>query len=151
MSTKIVLKPEHSNFDTIQKFIGHRVHPSTGVFLLKVRWVGWGAAGDTEEPIHTMVADDPHRVEEYLSQRQDDDTAAGTCRSTSERRGKTHAAPFPIGVAEAQCQLRTSRHLEVYGSASGASTLPRSSEEARLAAFTLQAIRKAPVKRLPPK
>ena len=49
------------------------------------------------------------------------------------------------------CQLRTSRHLEVYGSASGASTLPRSSEEARLAAFTLQAIRKAPVKRLPPK
>ena len=69
----------------------------------------------------------------------------------SQQRGKTHAAPFPIGVAETPCQLRTNRHLEVYGSASGASTLPRSSEEARLAAFTLQAIRKAPVKRLPPK
>ena len=59
--------------DFIQKFVGHRVHPTTGVFLLKVRWIGWGAAGDTEEPIHTMVEDDPHRVEEYLSQRQGDD------------------------------------------------------------------------------
>ena len=57
----------------VQKIVCHRVHPNTEVFLLKVRWVGWGKEGDSEEPIHNLVEDDPHRVEEYLSQRQTDD------------------------------------------------------------------------------
>ena len=43
------------------------MHPKTGVFLLKVKWVGWGREGDTEEPMHNMVADDPYRVEEYIT------------------------------------------------------------------------------------
>ena len=43
------------------------MHPKTGVFLLKVKWVGLGREGDTEEPMHNMVADDPYRVEEYIT------------------------------------------------------------------------------------
>ena len=57
----------------VQKIIGHKVDEGTAVFLLKVRWVGWGAMGDTWEPIHTLAQDDPHRVEEYLTLHRDDD------------------------------------------------------------------------------
>ena len=45
----------------------------TDVMLLKVRWIGWGREGDSEEPIHNLVEGDPHRVEEYLSQYRDED------------------------------------------------------------------------------
>ena len=41
----------------IQKLVGHRVHPDTGVMLLKVRWIGWGREGDTEEPTSTTFTE----------------------------------------------------------------------------------------------
>ena len=70
-----LLEAARRDFPTnfIQKLLGHRIHPKTGVMLLKVRWIGWGREGDSEEPIHNLVEDDPHRVEEYLSQHRDDD------------------------------------------------------------------------------
>jgi transposase InsO family protein len=49
----------------------HRVEPQHGVFQLKVRWVGWGAEGDTWEPIHAIAEDAPHFVEDYLAQNRD--------------------------------------------------------------------------------
>ena len=60
----------------VQKFLAHRVDDAAGTFMLKVRWIGWGPDHDTEEPIHTMVEDDPHRVEEYLRQHADEDVCA---------------------------------------------------------------------------
>ena len=57
--------PFPTNF--IQKLLGHRIHPKTGVMLIKVRWIGWGREGDSEEIIHNLVDDDPHRIEECLT------------------------------------------------------------------------------------
>ena len=52
--------------DFIKKIVGHKVDKKTGVFLLRVNWVGYTSDFDTDEPIHNLVEDDPHRVEEYL-------------------------------------------------------------------------------------
>ena len=62
----------------IQMLLGHRVHPKTGIMLMNVRWIGWGREGDSEEPVHNLVEDDPHRVEECLSHHRDDDDC-GRC------------------------------------------------------------------------
>ena len=51
-----------------KKFLGHRVDEEHDVFMLKVRWLGWGVAFDTEEPVHNMVEAAPHMVEDYLYQ-----------------------------------------------------------------------------------
>ena len=50
----------------IKNIIEHRVDEDDDTFELKVRWLGWGAEADTWEPIHQLVEDAPHHVEEYL-------------------------------------------------------------------------------------
>ena len=60
----------------VKSIVGHRVDQAHGVFTLKVRWLGWGPQEDTYEPIHTLAADAPHFVEDYLSQHREDETCA---------------------------------------------------------------------------
>ena len=60
----------------IQEIRAHRVDPGQGVLMLRVRWLGWGPESDTDEPIHQLVEDDPHRVEAYLSEHRDDEVCA---------------------------------------------------------------------------
>ena len=78
VDTRQLLEAARKDFphNFIQKFVGHSVDENTGVFLLRVRWIGWGKEADSDEPIHTMVEDDPHRVEEYLHEHQDDSVCA---------------------------------------------------------------------------
>ena len=60
----------------VDKFVGHEVDDTHGVFTLRVRWMGFGPEWDTDEPIHNMVEDVPHMVEDYLHQHADDEVCA---------------------------------------------------------------------------
>lgn len=76
METQQLLDAARKDFpqNFIQKFVGHHVDDENGVFLLTVRWLGWSKEADFDEPIHTLVQDDPPRVEDYLHEHRDDDT-----------------------------------------------------------------------------
>ena len=32
----------------IQRFVGHHVHVGSGVFMITVRWLGWGAGAEVD-------------------------------------------------------------------------------------------------------
>ena len=50
----------------VSKFVGHRRNPNTNRIELKVRWLGFDAAGDTWEAIAELVESVPEMVEDYL-------------------------------------------------------------------------------------
>ena len=50
----------------VKKFIGHRRNPTTNRIELKVRWLGFDAAGDTWEAINELAESVPDMVEDYL-------------------------------------------------------------------------------------
>ena len=49
----------------VKRFVRHRVGKD-GEFELQVRWLGFGEAHDTWEPISNLVEDVPDMVERYL-------------------------------------------------------------------------------------
>ena len=50
----------------VSKFVGHRRNPNTNRIELKVRWLGFDAAGDTWEAIAELAESVPDMVEDYL-------------------------------------------------------------------------------------
>ena len=55
----------------VHKFVGHRRNPTTNRVELKVRWLGFDAAGDTWESIAELADSVPDMVEDYLREHQD--------------------------------------------------------------------------------
>jgi len=50
----------------VQRFRAHRRNPTTHRVELQVRWLGFDAAGDTWEPVASLVQTCPDLVEDYL-------------------------------------------------------------------------------------
>ena len=50
----------------VQKFVAHRRNPTNNRIELKVRWLGFDAAGDTWESIAELAESVPDMVEDYL-------------------------------------------------------------------------------------
>ena len=50
----------------VSKFVGNRRNPNTNRIELKVRWLGFDAAGDTWEAIAELAESVPDMVEDYL-------------------------------------------------------------------------------------
>ena len=52
--------------NVVKRFVSHR-RDKRGTFLIRVRWLGYDEAHDTEEPVHNLAKDVPGLVEEYLT------------------------------------------------------------------------------------
>ena len=55
----------------VQRFLDHRRNQRTHKVELKVRWLGFDAAGDTWEPVASLVDTCPDLVEAYLREHND--------------------------------------------------------------------------------
>lgn len=55
----------------VQRFLEHRRNHATHRVELKVRWLGFDAAGDTWEPVASLVESCPDLVEAYLREHND--------------------------------------------------------------------------------
>jgi len=52
--------------NVVKRLVAHEVVPGSGVLRIRVRWLGFGSAHDTWEPVHQLAEDVPELVEEYL-------------------------------------------------------------------------------------
>ena len=55
----------------VQRFVDHRRNPTTHRVELKVRWLGFDAAGDTWETVASLAQSCPDIVEAYLREHQE--------------------------------------------------------------------------------
>ena len=59
--------------NVVKRFISHRFgDPPECQLMLRVRWLGYDAAHDTEEPVTNLIEDVPDLVETYLRKHPDD-------------------------------------------------------------------------------
>ena len=66
--------------NVVQRFLGHKTD-AKGIFRLKVRWLGYDSAHDSDEPITNMVQDVPNLVQEYLAEHSDQPACARILRT----------------------------------------------------------------------
>ena len=52
--------------NVVKRFVSHH-KDKKGTFMIRVRWLGYDQAHDTDEPIHNLAKDVPNLVEEYLT------------------------------------------------------------------------------------
>ena len=55
----------------VHRFLGFRRNPVGHQVELRVRWLGFDAAGDTWEPVASLVASCPDLVEAYIRENDD--------------------------------------------------------------------------------
>ena len=61
----------------VKRFVSHRFGPAPECqLMLQVRWLGYDAAHDTEEPVTNLIEDVPDMVESYLRKHPDDRACA---------------------------------------------------------------------------
>ena len=63
--------------NVVKRFVAHHTD-AAGQLMVKVRWLGYDHAHDTEEPAHQLAEDVSQLLEEYLRQHDNEGPVART-------------------------------------------------------------------------
>ena len=61
----------------VKRFVSHHVD-AAGQLMIRVRWLGYDSAHDTDQPAHQLAEDVPQLLEEYLRLHQREGACART-------------------------------------------------------------------------